>query len=448
MYELTSTLYFLLWGLVVLLFIVWFGYLYMKRRLITITSTTILMKIFIPLIVMYPFAFSSKNIEATGALNYDLYLNQLNKVFVISLTGTLFFIIGCYMASRVNLGHKIVNTFTFAYKSFLTKTNIVLYGIILSFIFIFMYSLGFFQTLFSGRGFGMEHAGLRPIANLFYSLCSTFIIVTLTYYYQTRSKLVIILALIGCFFSMTSGTRGGVLWAIVMFIYIYFNLHNENKKKANYPRIALLGSIILMIFIYIGDARFGQYNFITAMTSGVEKLLYGNNFSDLRDFAWVMAYWDNTFLHGKTMVSGYFSFIPSSIFPLRENWSLGNFTVTTIGYDSSSHPGLRPGIFGESYFNFGILGVCLFAFVVGFIINTISRYVQAYLHKEVQKTKAVIVVSSGYIFSNLCINLLITAGFFKVYVLLGTILLGYFYQNFVMRNRDHINYNNKRYLFK
>ncbi|MCF2649119.1 O-antigen polymerase [Niallia circulans] len=423
----TNILLFTLWVIVVFFFLFWLVYLYTKRKLITVTSTTILMKIFIPLIIMYPFSFSEKNKLATGSMNYHLYLEQINTAFVISLIGTAFFILGCYAASRVRIKNSFFNSFTFAFNSYLKKTNLFLIFMVLLGIFILMYRFGFFETFLSGRSFGMENETLRPIANLFYSLCTFFIVIALTKYIQTKSLLTLLLASIGCFFSITSGTRGGVLWTIVMFIFIYYNLYYDDKRKSNYLKLFTFGFIMLIVAIYIGDARNGQTNILLSISNAFDKVFYGNNFSDLRDFSWVMAYWDQQLLYGRTMLSGFLSFIPSAIFPFREQWSLGYFTVSTVGYDPSVHAGLRPGIFGESFFNFGIFGVCIMGFIMGFMVNSISRYVQYSLYQEASKKYAIIYVSSGYILSDLMMNFMITAGFFKVYVVLGVIFLGYVY---------------------
>ena len=37
----------------------------------------------------------------------------------------------------------------------------------------------------------------------------------------------------------------------------------------------------------------------------------------------------------------------------------------TAGIDPTNHPGLRPGYFGEAYFNFGLLGVLAVGLILG-----------------------------------------------------------------------------------
>lgn len=424
-FDFTQFLFFILWGLVVILFLAWFFYLYLKRKLITVLSTTALMQMFIPLILMYPFAFSEKNIMSTGRMSYYMYLNEINRVFIISLIGIVFFFIGSYVAMKIKTDHPIMNNLSNAYISLLSIRNLTLFLFCLLLIFLWMFKLGFFENFFGGRSFSMENSSLRPIANFFYSSVTFFLMLTLTKYYQRKTKLLLIYVIVALFLSLTAGTRGAVLNSILMFVFMYFNINNKNASKVNLFKISIVGLLLLTAAMYLGEARQGEYHFITAMINSWDKVFYGNNFSDLRDFAWVMAYWDGEFLYGKTIFSGLLAFVPSSLLHLRSEWGLGIFTVSTIGYDTSVHPGLRPGIFGESFFNFGIPGVCVFGFIYGCAINLISRYVQDIIENSSSRKEIIYKTSLGYLISGLAFNFMITAGFFGVYVKVLILFFGF-----------------------
>jgi hypothetical protein len=47
-------------------------------------------------------------------------------------------------------------------------------------------------------------------------------------------------------------------------------------------------------------------------------------------------------------------------------------TATTVGFDPEVHPGLRPGSFGEGFFNFGVIGVLIVGLAVGVIIRRVD----------------------------------------------------------------------------
>ncbi|MFE3894648.1 MULTISPECIES: O-antigen polymerase [unclassified Priestia] len=424
-FDFTQMLFFILWGIVVILFFSWFVYLYFKKEVITVLSSTVLMKIFIPLVLMYPFAFSEKNKVATGVSAYNQYLNEINKVFIISLIGILFFVIGCYVASKTKSEHHLLNNLSKAYYTFLNKKDLTLYFSCLILIFLLMFKLGFFQSYFGGRSFAMENTSLRPISNFFYSAGTVFLMLTLTLYYQEKSRLILIYIIFALTMALTSGTRGAVLNSIMLFVFMYYNINAKDSSRADLFKLLAGGLFLLTAAMYLGDARQQQYNLFVAIANAGDKILYGNNFSDLRDFAWVTSYWNSELQYGKTIISGYLSFIPSSLFPLRSQWGLGVFTVTTIGYDTSIHPGLRPGIFGESYFNFGIIGVCVSGFLYGFIINMVNKYVQEIIHSSFSKREIIYKVSLGYIVSAAAFNFMITAGFFNVYVLVIIVSVGF-----------------------
>ena len=56
------------------------------------------------------------------------------------------------------------------------------------------------------------------------------------------------------------------------------------------------------------------------------EVLYGNTFSDLRDFAWVLTGFNDSFLYGKTYLSALLGFIPSSLFEYRVIYGIGDIT--------------------------------------------------------------------------------------------------------------------------
>jgi hypothetical protein len=101
-------------------------------------------------------------------------------------------------------------------------------------------------------------------------------------------------------------------------------------------------------------------------------LLYGNTFSDLRDFAWVDALWDHNLWIGKTYLAALTAFVPRFVSEFRDAWGTGAATAITLGFDPHVHPGVRPGSFGESYFNFGLPGVVIVGLAIGVIFRRVD----------------------------------------------------------------------------
>ena len=77
---------------------------------------------------------------------------------------------------------------------------------------------------------------------------------------------------------------------------------------------------------------------------------------------------------GKTYLSALLSFVPSSVFPFRETYGFGRYSleILYLGDDSPIAPtygGLRPTFVGEAYLNGGIIGVILFGLVLGICLG-------------------------------------------------------------------------------
>lgn len=78
---------------------------------------------------------------------------------------------------------------------------------------------------------------------------------------------------------------------------------------------------------------------------------------------------------GKTYLSALLSFVPSAVFPFRETYGFGRYSLEILymGKDSPIAPtygGLRPTFVGEAYLNGGLAGVILFGVFLGIILGT------------------------------------------------------------------------------
>ncbi|GIO12254.1 hypothetical protein J19TS2_18090 [Cohnella xylanilytica] len=222
-------------------------------------------------------------------------------------------------------------------------------------------------------------------------------------------------------------------------MYLFAVLNVRSGKKNNLIKSIVIGFLFVFLAIYIGDIRDHQFNPLVSLSQLTIKILYGNNFSDLRDFAWVLSGWDKEFLYGKTELAGIMSFIPSSVSSLRDEWGLGEVTTRIIGYSSDTHPGLRPGIFGEAFLNFGYVGVVSFGFIYGFAIYKLHRFAQDSLSENDRKDSLKNVLAAQ-VLCNMLINVMITAGFFSFYIMLFLIFVGFLL--FKRKYHQRINLNN------
>jgi hypothetical protein len=186
-------------------------------------------------------------------------------------------------------------------------------------------------------------------------------------------------------------------------------------------RVAALAGVLLLVAVYLGDVRAGRYNPIVSILGIGAKLFYGNNFSDLRDFAWVYSYWDGDYFWGKTELAGMLAFVPSVLSSFRREWGWGEVSVRLTGLNVETHPGLRPGVFGELYFNFGVPGVIFGGLVFGYLARRLHAFTQRAASRS-DVHLATLDILAAFMTITLFTDFLITAGFSAIYVVALTLL--------------------------
>jgi hypothetical protein len=225
------------------------------------------------------------------------------------------------------------------------------------------------------------------------------------------------LAILNVGLAMLTGARavafGGLLLVAMVFLIHASLLQRLGIARALMLIPAALGFLVLAL--YLADVREGQYNLFRTMATLGIKLFYGNNFSDLRDFAWVKSSWNGEYFLGRTQLAGLLAFIPSAVSSFRSEWNWGVVTTTLAGLDPTITPGLRTGAFGEMYFNFGLLGVLLAGFVNGYLIRRIHNSCLA-AARTLPAYEARFLTMAGLVTLGLAGALLNTAGFFSFYI--------------------------------
>ena len=156
------------------------------------------------------------------------------------------------------------------------------------------------------------------------------------------------------------------------------------------PRLVPIGLFAAFIFFFIsfggltGLIRWDRDQLISgnAITKSVESAFTGNNIIDLRDASWVLSKWDFDPLMGRTYLGGLTAMLPSGLFPQKKEWHLGLTAIRIVGWEQTSHPGLRVSFFGEAFLNFGLAGVLTLGTLLGILFGSLLRIFHQVMKKR------------------------------------------------------------------
>ncbi len=377
---------------------------------------TLFLGAFQSILLLYPFNASIYNARATSGL-IDRIAVFVDQAFLISILGYV-----CIWAGRF--------TYDFSHGKFplialfqLTRplSQMVEKNVKDRRAFVLMtYATLFFGLMilaiqftngefFNGRRFFLASSEFRPLFNATISLFPiAFIFISLRFVqYKEKSvlKLLLILSIISLFFGVRSIFISGLLCLFMLRAFY-------REGKIGLKRTALIFLLFFTIAVGLANLREGNFNPLAVFGSFFFSFFYGNNFSDTRDFAWILSYWDGEYLYGKSYIAALLSFIPRSLISFREEWSISMYTNALAGFSSNSMPGLRPGLFGESYLNFGLPGVVFFGWVLGFAL----RYTDVKIKEFVSRHRDLIKGYSHIVVFNFLSCLAISAGTWGFYI--------------------------------
>ena len=216
---------------------------------------------------------------------------------------------------------------------------------------------------------------------------------------------------------LSTGSRSDVLLGIIYPVIIAFIIKKHKRLKVKY--IVLPVVMIAIAGIYIGVIRSGT----STSVNFVSQIFYGNNFSDIRDGAFLFYGYENNFnskiILGKTYLAGLLSFVPSSLSNFRQEWSYGRFS-TEVLFGMKNHFGLRGGIAFESYINFKEIGVVVLSIINGYLFANIEKSYTMNFYNPTQSEEKMNINSILYVkileaIQGFCIN---SSGIRSIYVLI------------------------------
>jgi oligosaccharide repeat unit polymerase len=382
----------------------------------------------LPNMIMLPFAKSDLNFVVLGK---DLrpVLASLPTIFLITLLGYFSVLAGGGLwRVKAGLGlrrsaSRVLDIVPRASLMLMSSRNVLVFHtavcLCLQFAILAIY--------LSQNGFGFDlraytfaNPSLRPVA----LVISNYSIVVgshcLARYVDRKERSLLVCTLLLTAGLVFFGSRENLLAIYINVLLCYLI---KLRSRIGLFRILSLIVVIMAAGLYLGNVRAGVYSLSGFFGSIAILLFYGDTFSDLRDFAWVYSAWDHSFWTGKTYLAALTAFVPRVASQFRDTWGLGVATASTVGFDPQVHPGLRPGVFGEGYFNFGLFGVI----AVGLLLGIILRRVDVEVKRALAPPRPSMM--SAFAATNLiavasCVA--VSAGFSSLYVLAGVYIFSWF----------------------
>jgi len=342
----------------------------------------------LPNMLMLPFATNELNKVVVGQ-DFPSVVTVLPDVFLIAMLGYFSVLAGGSLwRLRIGLGLRqtlanILNVVPRCSVMLISSRRLL----VLQALMCIVSQAAILAIYFANSGFGFDlraytfaHPWVRPIA----LIISNYSIVIASHcfarYADTREKVLLLSTLLLSGGLVFFGARANLL-AIYLGVLVCYLV--KRRDKVSLLRLFGLAATMIIGALYLGSVRDGVASLSEFLASLAFLLLYGSNFSDLRDFGWVYASWNHVPWFGKTYLAAVTAFIPRVASQFRDTWGSGVAMDLTAGIDPTSHPGLRPGSFGEAYFNFGLLGVV----TVGLILGIFGRLADAEAKRALAATR-------------------------------------------------------------
>ena len=382
----------------------------------------------LPNMIMLPFSGSVLNAPILGT-HFAAVVAALPNVFLITIVGYFAMLAGGSLwRLHAGLGIRkatirVLDIVPRSSMMLMSSRSLLVFQAFICFLLQVIILLLYFSQSgfgFDLRGFTFANPALRPVALVISNYSVIIASHCLARYVDKKEKMLLACTLLLTVGLVFFGARSNLL-AIYLGVLLCFLVRLRNRISLF--RIVGLTSIITLVGLYLGDVRAGEYSIANFLAAVAVLIFYGNNFSDLRDFAWVYAGWDHVFWKGKTYAAALMAFVPRVASDFRNTWGMGVATDLTAGLDPTVHPGLRPSAFGEGFFNFGLFGVVAIGLMLGIICRRVDIDVKRALANP-RPSMMRAFASAGLTGIASCLTA--TAGFSGLYILAGTYLFSWF----------------------
>lgn len=370
-------------------------------------------------LTMAPFAYDEANRTAV-AQYFEAIRHSMDRAIILTVLGLALFAIGIVAAAtiwrpRTDSGFLPQLVSTWEHQVWTPVSFWILVGLSM----VLTAALVAAGVPFgSGLTEAFAGSGIRPVMNLWQSVLSVSVPFCVCYVLWRRSLLPILGAVLVVAASFYTGQRTVSLINLVMGVCAWLAFRNQGRLSVGGQVGFVVGAVALLLssaLVYQVRAG-GEIDLGLAITSFYGDFAYGNQFSDVRDFAWVLSGYDGQQLNGLSYLAGIASLFLSADSPLRAEYAIGRWTLWTAGLDTNAHGGLRMPFFAELYFNFGTLGLVLVTPILGWltaaIVATTRRYTVTFSYSPAAELLCALLLFTAR-------DLVFTSAMFRVFVVVA-----------------------------
>lgn len=409
-----------IWGATLIVALGSFAYLFLRDGYKASFFTPLLW--FVPPLLVMPFAYSDANERAVPLDTLDLILLEFPRATWMFCAGTVACFAGI-LAGRLSgqrLGFGALDYLAEATERF-AESGFRLTALVGLQLVVYAYLVFNGMQFGTGTALAFENTAIRPILSAWVVL-NTFLIVILSVRAIGKPDLFTLASLAILFLlAFATGQRGQSILVVVPLFLIFANARRMRTLVT--PALLLLLLVPIAALQTFVRARLDPASDGTIQFTVLDEFLYGNQFSDVRDLAWMLSGFDGHLLGGKTYLAGYTPFIPSFISTFRQQWGWGRWSTEAVHLDPEFHGGLRGGMFGELYFNFGFVPMVAGALVVGLLLGRTIAW-ESDRRRQGDDAQAAVASGTAFFVGSIIANLVFTPGFFVALIFSALLVVG------------------------
>lgn len=386
-----------------------------------------------------------------GIMSYRIYMKlyhdvagaqlDMKSALDLWLQGTFFVVLGIFLTHMVKRvcskygKHKLeTNTYTSWNWAYFHIILLLLAGISFAFTIATIVKIGYIPLI---RGnIDMERfAYAERVGEWTYKLARLWLLVYLFAFikllrnikldrgFYIHKNLALIFILISSLF--LSGIYGARYHQFIMVVFSIIMINKAiGRIRASYIALLFLVCTVLAAFVVILRSRFVRDQRIPVH----EKLIH-NTFSEFRTFAYsVQEYPEKDFLHGKGFLGTLAPLFPKQVwraFNIDKN-KLSDFNSAAVMADIfGAFAGVRIGIIGEGFINFGYWGIVLVPLISGILFGLLENIFISLRLFDVKEMIVAFAISIMMYLPPAQSNALTSVFVFHMYFIIGCIVLFY-----------------------